>query len=526
MFPRSGNRKRPAQKRKKTVLYLFHLWFLSLSLSLSLSLCAPDTCSPTSPSPSLSHSHYRSISQGPTLPPTPTPRTDRPLPAFAEGGPASLSNMERNTAAPDVDISNGTCYFNINNKANGLYIPCGNVAVGVDWACCLIGDLCMSSNACYHQNFEITYVAGCTDSTFRSPQCPHKGQFANQPWVGLQRCDPLTDTWGGCEEDGKGDWPGRGPPAACKCDGDTQLFVDKPKLDYIASLPTSQGGFISWGDLGRPTIAPTNIASTASDSTLTGPSTTSAPPFTTTISSVDLNATAGATPAQLSAVPSSDATATQAPALPIAAQAGIGAGAGVGALLIGGVAVMLLLRKRKAARADCARAETPSDLPEGTYIEPKLYDGNNGPGSPAFSGFKSELPADEPLQHGSAQPTPLSSSFPPSPSHAQAPIPPQSMPASPQETHSRQYHAYNPLLHGDYAAMKSYDDGNQQRRHYQQSEPSLRVDEAAQPPVSPLSPRSETHGSLSRRVSDAPPAAAAGPSSSSAAGGTAFELEG
>ncbi|KAL7623188.1 hypothetical protein AAE478_006869 [Parahypoxylon ruwenzoriense] len=343
-----------------------------------------------------------------------------------------------------VDISNGTCYSNINTKANGKYIPCGNVATGLDWACCAAGDLCMSSSACYHSKFDITYLAGCTDPQFKSPSCQNKGEFANQPWVGLERCDPLDDTWGGCEEKGKGDMPGSSPPAKCTCFPDTQLFVGKPKLDFVAQLPVTMGGTISWGQFGRPTIPP--AAERTSTSAIPTMFTTSGPSVTTGMITSDpsmpTDATNGSPAASGSPAPN---TPTAVSSLPTAALAGIGVGIGVGAVLLGCIFYLtLLLRKRKNTKSGNIGATTQSDLPPAPNSSAQPPSSTNeDPMNPAFSGYKSELPANE-LNRGSSLVS-YSNTTSPASSYSQAQFPHPSQ---------IQYQAYNPNIHGNYAAMK------------------------------------------------------------------------
>ena len=46
-------------------------------------------------------------------------------------------------------ISNGTCYFAINQEAADTFIPCGNAA-NAPYACCLKGDVCLESSVCFH----------------------------------------------------------------------------------------------------------------------------------------------------------------------------------------------------------------------------------------------------------------------------------------------------------------------------------------------------------------------------------------
>lgn len=55
-------------------------------------------------------------------------------------------------------VSNGTCYYAAGKQADSVYIPCGNDAFGV-YACCMNGDVCLSSNACYNSQ--------CTSTTIR-----------------------------------------------------------------------------------------------------------------------------------------------------------------------------------------------------------------------------------------------------------------------------------------------------------------------------------------------------------------------
>lgn len=53
------------------------------------------------------------------------------------------------TADQNPLVSEGTCYYAAGKEANSVYIPCGNDAFGV-YACCMNGDTCLSSNACYN----------------------------------------------------------------------------------------------------------------------------------------------------------------------------------------------------------------------------------------------------------------------------------------------------------------------------------------------------------------------------------------
>ncbi|KAI1081081.1 hypothetical protein F5B20DRAFT_536703 [Whalleya microplaca] len=309
----------------------------------------------------------------------------------------------------DLNISNGTCYYNVNAKADDQYIPCGNAAgPGYDVQCCIAGDVCLSSNACFHAKYTITYLAGCTDSGYGSPRCPLKSaQFADQQWVGLGRCDPDDNFWAGCKE--TEDVPGLQALPECKCTPNTTLFEDKPKLDNIASLPQSSGGTVSWYPGHEPTASP--VLTTSSSTSQTNPA---------SISSAVSGS--GASPStnggsQVAVTNASTPPANPSEGLSTGAQAGIGLGGGIGLLVIGGLIYLaFVLRRRSKKEAKDARSSLP------------IHD---TPSSPAFSGFKSELPADE----KSELPTTESqkAELP-----ANATIPPQ-----------RQYKAYNPRVHGD-----------------------------------------------------------------------------
>ncbi|KAI1463875.1 uncharacterized protein F4812DRAFT_225476 [Daldinia caldariorum] len=405
-------------------------------------------------------------------------------------------------AEDPIDISNGTCYYAVDTKARDDYIPCGNVEIGEDWHCCVAGDICLKDSACYHKKFDITYLAGCTDKRYGAPSCPYKGKYSSQQWTGLQRCDGSDDDakniWAACKE--SGDVPGSKPPARCQCSSDTQVLSDKPKLDNVALLPTSLGGTLSWYDGMKPSITETTTiffpSSTSSGSTLsptstgssanstTDSSTTSDGPSSTSSSNSPgyippLNTGAGGgTPVTVSTdVPNASTNTGTGPRLSTAAQAGIGVGAGVGALLIGCLVYLaFLLRTRRRAKthgselidpASMARHDLPSaDNPSSSLASPFLASSNShghghgygqsGDTTAAFPNhYKSELAAEEPRS--------AATHLAYSPSAASTPFSPTAASFSSQQ---KQYTAYNPLLHGNYAEKS----------------------EAGQNPVSPMSP--------------------------------------
>ncbi|EEY20115.1 conserved hypothetical protein [Verticillium alfalfae VaMs.102] len=107
-------------------------------------------------------------------------------------------------ASRDAFISNGTCYLAPGQEAIDSMIPCGNDAFG-RVSCCQQGDMCLTSNACYNQQFGVTYLAGCSDPTYDHRSCPDKGAFDGTPWVGLTYCNGTSEQWVACEQSGRQD---------------------------------------------------------------------------------------------------------------------------------------------------------------------------------------------------------------------------------------------------------------------------------------------------------------------------------
>ncbi|KAI0853249.1 hypothetical protein F5Y00DRAFT_135654 [Daldinia vernicosa] len=381
-----------------------------------------------------------------------------------------------------LDISNGTCYYAVNTEANKDYIPCGNVDVGLDWHCCVAGDICLEDSACYHKNYGITYLAGCTDQKYGAPSCPYKGKYGSQQWTGLQRCDDNPDLddgddiWAACKE--TGDVPGSKPPARCTCFSDTQVISDKPKLDNVALLPTSLGGPISWYDGKKPSIDPNPVTTTitvpksvktvTSSVTLTS-STSSITSSITSSSDSSSDSSSTPTPVDLGPgdaspvtpptdAPNASTNTSTGPTLSTAAQAGIGVGAGVGALLIGCLIYLaLLLRKRRKAKThsssldskSTARQDLPStDNPPSSLAAAAPPFPTNGQTHPSF---QSELAADEPKSAVTTTTTTTTPPAPYSPSAASIPFSPTAASFSSQQ---KQYTAYNPTLHGNYAEKR------------------------------------------------------------------------
>ncbi|CAJ2502521.1 Uu.00g099150.m01.CDS01 [Anthostomella pinea] len=279
----------------------------------------------------------------------------------------------------DLDISNGSCWANVNVALPDQYIPCGNAADGRSHACCHVGDKCVSSGACYHANYRTTYVAGCTNQNYDGSECQNKGNFYNQQWVGLARCDPELSLWAGCPEENEvvGDIP---PPTNCTCTGSTDdniLFQDAPQLADIAMLPQRSGEAISW----FPGHEPTDTGSvSAPKPTRTNTTSTTDTP-STSASGNDPQATSNPGPSSASSADNGLST---------GATAGIAVGASIGGLIvICLVVIALLLRRRKKKEEEENAQETLPHI-QNSSARPSHLD------TPALPAYKSELAADEP----------------------------------------------------------------------------------------------------------------------------------
>lgn len=300
----------------------------------------------------------------------------------------------------DLLVSNGTCYWRINEKTPDNIIPCGN-AENANYACCIQGDFCLESNVCYNANHTTTYIVGCTDPGYISPACPRKNAFEDQIIVGLTRCGLSEDTssqdevWAGC--DGNATQTELGVPGVCTCtDIQSQgLFHQGPSIYLVGSLPTTIGGTISFNSSHMPSTVDSG-----------GATRTSERPFTETLSSTgsssrpsSLTATASNTAAPV--VPNSNEELTT------GAKAGIAVGSILGAAMIGAIIFLafVVLRRYRKPENEPQVAVSPhlppppmseySETPPPKTPKPQglspAWDGN-------WTGFKSELPADIPAQ--------------------------------------------------------------------------------------------------------------------------------
>jgi hypothetical protein len=102
---------------------------------------------------------------------------------FPSHGPNSLAKTTRmpnhwRTVASlclallDLVYADAGCYYAANARAASIIIPCSS-APGFS-TCCQMGDLCLSNNACWNPQYNITYLYGCTDPSFTDNTCPYK----------------------------------------------------------------------------------------------------------------------------------------------------------------------------------------------------------------------------------------------------------------------------------------------------------------------------------------------------------------
>lgn len=81
------------------------------------------------------------------------------------------------------------CYYAAGKAALDQYIPCGGGS-GVS-ACCLAGDFCLQDGACYSPSTQMTYIAGCTDSTYSDSTCKGGSDTCGK---GKQKSPPIPGT--------------------------------------------------------------------------------------------------------------------------------------------------------------------------------------------------------------------------------------------------------------------------------------------------------------------------------------------
>lgn len=152
-------------------------------------------------------------------------------------------------------LAQQNCYYGPGAGFRGPseLVPCNTT--GSASACCLLGDTCLSGNACYNFLTGNTYQYGCTDINYEDASCPRKCGWdpAKSPWIGLSFCSDIQDmanTWTcmspescGCEWDGSYALQIL-PSRACAAMGsEARVAISAPStlLAYV-SLPSTAGG--------------------------------------------------------------------------------------------------------------------------------------------------------------------------------------------------------------------------------------------------------------------------------------------
>ncbi|KIX95132.1 uncharacterized protein Z520_09048 [Fonsecaea multimorphosa CBS 102226] len=309
------------------------------------------------------------------------------------------------------DISNGTCYYYDGMEADSRYIPCGNAALGHK-SCCESLDMCLSSHACYNGQYGVTYLAGCTDSSYDDPVCPDKGEFQGQQWAGLVYCNGTSNEWVACEDEGSTVTT----PSPCWCpdtDSRTVAFTDSSVLTNIMSLPATLGGSVTWKD--ADAYSSEHSLTSTLDSSDTDTTTS------TSISNSVTSATVLMSPASTSSAATSTlplpSTSFQTFSAPAATStvtpgdSGLSTGQKIGISFgaVGGAAIALVFAwllctsfRRRAKRRQKEKGSAPMREPTLPQVERRPSDAEMR--SPAWSGHKSELPADESVTNASPAP--------------------------------------------------------------------------------------------------------------------------
>jgi len=291
-----------------------------------------------------------------------------------------------------------------------------------------------------------TYAAGCTDPSFTSPECLHKPPpFHDQEWVAInQACKNLNGNaqttnvtnWTGCRWDDHSVDLVKLPLASCTpyCSQEHVLYAGSSSLQAYASLPVLSGSSIFWQNNYVPPATP---AAGYTPGTPTGVVGTFTPTATSPISPDTLTNTGLSTSAKI----------------------GIGVGAGVGGILLIAILVSLFVccvrrrERRNPAQLDGTQIHPSSPPPNGNSSQynaghqssysyssnyapvpsssPKLYNtspysgaggipnelDNNTPstahdyansGVGPYTGYKTELPADNIHHHHSSMNTNMS----------------------------------------------------------------------------------------------------------------------
>ncbi|KAM0272204.1 hypothetical protein ACHAQH_008805 [Verticillium albo-atrum] len=256
-------------------------------------------------------------------------------------------------ASRDAFISNGTCYYAAGQESIDSMLPCGNDAFG-RISCCQQGDMCLTSNACYNQQFGVTYLSGCSDPTYSHRNCPGKGAYDSTPWVGLTYCNGTSEQWIACEQSGREDALTVADDCWCPQTDRTVAFTASSVLENVAELPSTPGGEVVWQRGFLPSFAEQDDAATS-----TAPPTTPTSSSSSTISTpIQTNTPAETSPAATETAQSTDN------GLSWPAKIGIGVGVGVGSALLLALLALLFFSRRRRQRRESEAASTKGDHPD------------------------------------------------------------------------------------------------------------------------------------------------------------------
>ncbi|KAJ4418354.1 hypothetical protein N0V82_005635 [Gnomoniopsis sp. IMI 355080] len=179
--------------------------------------------------------------------------------------------------APNIYVSNGTCYTGPGLRADEAMIPCGNVYFQPQ-SCCQHNDHCLESSVCYNSDHGVTYIAGCTDEGYDASVCPNKFDDAEAPWLGMAYCNDTSNDWVLCDQRGH---PGTiVDPDPCACPTATaerSMTLNQAQgIAETASLPDATGLPIGWNTDFYPTIPSALLTSSSLARSSTGDTATPA----------------------------------------------------------------------------------------------------------------------------------------------------------------------------------------------------------------------------------------------------------
>ncbi|ERF69919.1 hypothetical protein EPUS_05463 [Endocarpon pusillum Z07020] len=331
------------------------------------------------------------------------------------------------------------------------YIPCGEIEDGVQ-PCCRVGHNCLEAGACYAPDAGMVYTAGCTDRDYASSSCPSKCGISAF-WVGHSYCNGTSNNWSCCENQYGNTRNQQFFPynnrQQCWCPEENAMigFNAPEKIPDVAYLDLEQPGSISYFPGHTPSAALGGSSTTDSPASTTS-DTDSSTTFTTSTARTSESSSSSSSntntnsPASNTASPSNGSSASHSaapdstmspstsapldpssdPGLPTGTKIGIGVGAGAGAVILASLLYLLLsfLRKRRKSPPppieDQIRPKSIGSSYAGMMSEAQNPQSPNSDAkSPAWSGHRSELPADEPAV--AASPTIGSTTSSSMPSH-------------------------------------------------------------------------------------------------------------